>query len=82
MRSRYVGVMQGRHFITFIAIAAMAPSVALAADPVRKQRCPREQAQQQRPQAAQPQQQRVRSQGCPITRSLPPVVDPTPMFLL
>ena len=74
--------MQGRHFFTFIAIAALAQTAALAGE-VRKP-CPREQAQQQpqRQQANQAQQQRARSQGCPVYRNVPPIVDPTPLFIL
>ncbi len=78
---RYGGGMQGRYFLIFIAIAALAPSAAFAGEVVKRLPCPRgEQLQQQRQQLIQ--SQRAKPHGCPVTRPIPPVVDPTPMFLL
>jgi hypothetical protein len=63
--------MQGRLIFGAIALAALGPSAALAGEPVRRTTCHK---------AEQP--QRARPQGCPVTRTIPPVVDPTPTFLL
>ena len=78
--------MQGKLIIA-ITLAAFGPTAAVAGDSIRRVTCSRgEQPAQQRQQRAQqqtPQQQpRARSQGCPVYRAIPPVVDPTPMFLL
>jgi hypothetical protein len=69
--------MQGRFIIGAIAFAAFGSS-AFAAEPVRRWTCPKA----EQPQRQQVQQQRAKPQGCPVTRTIPPVVDPTPTFLL
>ena len=85
--SRYVGGMQGK-LIFAIAITAFGQTAALAGDSIRRIACPRGEQQQtvQRQRQAQQQniqqQPRARSQGCPVYRAIPPVVDPTPTFLL
>ena len=83
-RSRYVGGMQGKLAIA-IVMAAFGADAALCGEAVRRQPCQKsEQAQQQQRQQPQPQQQPQRKQppqGCQIQR-IPPVVDPTPVFLL
>ncbi len=66
--------MQGKLAIA-IALAAFGSSAALAGESLRRLTCPKTEQPQQ-------QQQRVRQQGCPVIRSIPPVVDPTPFFLL
>jgi hypothetical protein len=71
--------MQGRFIIGAIAFAAFGASAALAAEPIKRWSCPKAEQPQQRQQV---QQQRSRPQGCPVQRSIPPVVDPTPTFLL
>lgn len=79
-----MGNMQGKMLIA-IALAALGADGALAGESIRRQPCPKgEPAQQQRQQQAQQQQpqQRARPQGCPVQRTIPPVVDPTPLFLL
>ena len=72
--------MQGRFIIGAIAFAAFGSPAALAGEPVKRWTCPKAEQPQQRQQQVQP--QRARSQGCPVTRTIPPVVDPTPTFLL
>ena len=73
--------MQGGLIIMAIAASALAPSAAFAAEPVRRQACPKAEPQRvQTPQ--QQQQQRARAQECRTTRTVPPLVDPTPFFLL
>jgi hypothetical protein len=80
--------MQGKFISGAFLIAALgSPSVAAEQQPQR-QTCsksePAQQAQQsqQRQKWAQQQQPRSKPQGCPITRTIPSVVDPTPTFLL
>jgi hypothetical protein len=70
--------MQGRFIIGAIALATIGPSAAIAGEPVRRTSC---QKSEQRQQAVQ-QPQRVKPQGCPVQRMVPPVVDPTPTFVL
>lgn len=78
--------MQGRTIFLSILIAGLSPTVALAGETAKRVPCSKEQAQQgqQRPQAREQtlQQQRAKRQGCPVARPIPPVVDPTPIFLL
>lgn len=71
--------MQGKLIIA-VALAAFAPTAALAAETVRRQGCKLEQPQQRQQQAQQ--QQRARVQECREKRAIPPVVDPTPWFVL
>ena len=75
--------MQGRTIFYSILIAGLSPSAALAAENIKRLPCSKDQAQQapQRQQARE-QQQRSRRNSCPVVRTIPPVVDPTPMFLL
>ena len=75
--------MQGRTIFYSILIAGLSPSTALAGEAVKRLPCSKEQAQQaSQRQPAKEQQQRSRRNGCPVVRTIPPVVDPTPMFLL
>ena len=67
-----------------IVLAAFGADAAICGESVRRQPCPKAEQAQQR-QQQQPQQQPQRKpqpQGCVITRTIPPVVDPTPVFLL
>jgi hypothetical protein len=77
--------MQGK-LIFAIAITAFGQTAAIAGDSIRRTGCPRGEQRVQQPQRQaqqnQQQQPRARSQGCPVNRAIPPVVDPTPMFLL
>jgi hypothetical protein len=75
--------MQGR-LIFAILLSALPNTAAMAGEPQRRQGCPRgEQVQQRQLQAQQQvQQRRNKPQGCPIVRSIPAVVDQTPMFIL
>ncbi len=75
--------MQGR-LIFAILVSAVPTTAAMAGEPQRRQGCPRtEQAQQRQQQPQQQaQQRRNKPQGCPVVRSIPAVVDPTPMFIL
>lgn len=72
--------MQGRFIIGAIALAAFGSSGAIAAEPVKRWACNKTEQPQQRQQPAQP--QRAKPQGCSVQRMIPPVVDPTPTFLL
>ena len=74
--------MQGRLIIGAIAFAAFGSSAAIAGEPVKRIACQKVEQPQQRLPQAQVQQQRAKPQGCPVTRTIPPVVDPTPTFLL
>jgi hypothetical protein len=74
--------MQGQLIIGAMALAAFGSSAAFAGEPVRRWACQKVEQPQQRQPQAQLQQQRARPQGCPVTRTIPPVVDPTPTFLL
>jgi hypothetical protein len=80
--------MQGNFIIGAVLVTVLGPSAALAADLPLRQSCakgePVQQVQQapQRQQTSPQQPLRAKRQGCPITRSVPPVVDPTPTFLL
>ena len=77
--------MQGRLFIYSILIAGLSPATALAAETIKRLPCSKEQgpqAQQRQQTKEQPQQQRSKRTGCPVVRSIPPVLDPTPVFFL
>jgi len=71
--------MQGKAIIA-IALAAFGSQAALAGDSVRRTQCQKVEQPQQRAQPAK--QQRSKPRGCPVVRTIPPVVDPTPWFLL
>ena len=79
--------MQGKLGIGAILVTVLAPSAAIAAEMPRTG-CQRGEAPQQvqrvvkRPQQAHPEQPRNKPEGCPINRTIPSVVDPTPTFLL
>ena len=82
-----MGGMQGRTIIYSILIAGLSPTATLAADTIKRMPCVKEQAQQarQRQQVKDQepqQQQRTKRQGCPVVRTIPPVVDPTPVYVL
>ena len=75
--------MQGRMILYSILVAGLSPTTALAAETIKRLPCAKEQAQQaQQRQQVRDQQQRTKRQGCPVVRSIPPVVDPTPVFFL
>jgi hypothetical protein len=75
--------MQGRLIIFSILVAGLSPTAALAGETIKRLPCAKEQPQQaQQRQQAREQQPRTKRQGCPVVRSIPPVVDPTPLFLL
>ena len=78
--TRYLGVMQGGLLSIVIAFSVLAPSVAIAAETTRRPVCPK--VEPQRTPAQQQQPQRTRAPECRTTRIVPPVVDPTPFFLL
>ncbi|HXG81042.1 MAG TPA: hypothetical protein VNJ05_04500 [Sphingomicrobium sp.] len=73
--------MQGKLAIA-ILVSAAAPSAAIAGEIVKRVTCPKMEQVQQRQQQAREQQRRAKSQGCPVQRQVPPVVDPTPHFFL
>ena len=73
--------MQGKLLIG-VMTALLGSTGAMAAEQIKRQPCPKtEQQVQQRQQPAQ-QRERAKPQGCPVTRNIPPAVDPTPNFLL
>jgi len=74
--------MQGRFIIGAIAFATFGSSAAIGAEPVRRWTCAKTEQPQQQQRQLQVQQPRTKPQGCPVTRTIPPVVDPTPTFLL
>ena len=78
-----MGGMQGK-LIFAILLTALPGTAAMAGEPQRRQGCPRQEQVQQRQQPApqQVQQRRNKPQGCPVVRSIPAVVDQTPMFIL
>ena len=73
--------MQGKLILGAILLAGFTPA-ANAAEQLKRPTCSKADRQQahQRPQQAQP--QREKSQECRVPRNIPPVVDPTPYFLL
>jgi hypothetical protein len=76
--------MQGKLVIAVI-LAALGADAAICGETLRRQPCQKMQQAQQRLQQSQPPQQPQRKQqpqGCVITRTIPPVVDPTPVYLL
>lgn len=74
--------MQGKLIFGAILLAGLA-SPAFAGEPVKRPACSKaEQNQQAQQRQQQTQQQRERAQECRIPRVIPPVVDPTPFFLL
>lgn len=78
-----MGGMQGK-LILALLVAGL-PGTALAGETQRRQGCPRGEQVQQRQQQSQQQVAQRRNnkpQGCAIVRSIPAVVDPTPMFIL
>ena len=78
-----MGGMQGK-LIFAILVSAVPGTAALAGEPQRRQPCSRQEVVQQRQQQPQQQaqQRRKQPQGCQVVRSIPAVVDPTPMFIL
>ncbi len=70
--------MQGSILIAIGTFSVLTGMPALAAEPVRRQPCAKIDPQRQ----LTPQQQRLRTQECRVVRAVPPVVDPTPLFLL
>jgi hypothetical protein len=81
--------MQGQLILgAILTVALSAP--AMAVEQPQRQGCSKGEQQQvqqwrqrqQVPQQQQPQARNGQRQGCPISRTIPPVVDPTPTFLL
>ena len=73
--------MQGGLISIAVLISALAPSAAFAGEVSRRQVCQKIEP-PRAPTPQQIQQQRARAQECRTTRTVPPVVDPTPFFLL
>ena len=71
--------MQGKLIIGVVALAVS--TAAVAAEPPKRIVCAKDQTQQQRQQQP-PQQQRSKAPECRATKAIPPVVDPSPWFLL
>jgi transcription initiation factor TFIID subunit TAF12 len=74
--------MQGKLIIGMIALGALSPTPALAGETAKRQPCAKSEQPQTQQQRQQAQQQRSKAQDCRTTRNIPPVVDPTPWFLL
>ena len=79
--TRYLAVMQGGLISIAIAFSVLASSAAIAAETTRRPVCPKVEP-QRTPAQQQQQLQRTRAPECRTTRIVPPVVDPTPFFLL
>ena len=74
--------MQGKLIIGAILLAGLTPS-AFAAEQVKRPTCDKlDQNQPARERTQQGQQQRNKVPECRTPRTIPPVVDPTPWFLL
>jgi len=79
--------MQGKLIIGALLLSGLGSASAGAAEQPQRQTCSKDDQQQlarqsrQRPQQLV-QQPRNKPQGCPVTRAIPSVVDPTPTFLL
>ena len=71
--------MQGRLIIGAILLGGMVPA-AHAAEQVKRPSCEKVEPAQPRPQ--QGPVHREKAQDCKVPRNIPPVVDPTPSFLL
>jgi hypothetical protein len=71
--------MQGKLIIAIAGLSVWT-APAIAVEQPRRPSCTKAEAQRQ--QQAKQAPQRVRSQLCRLNRTVPPVVDPTPMFLL
>lgn len=70
--------MQGKLILGMIALVA-SPAAAIAGEPAKRPVCQKA----EQPQSAQQRaQQRLREQECRAARVIPPIVDPTPLFLL
>ena len=76
--------MQGKLIFVALLASAMTPTVARAGDTIKRQTCTKadEQTQTRVQPREKSQQQRTRTPECKPTRNIPPVVDPTPFFLL
>jgi hypothetical protein len=76
--------MQGKLILGLIGLTAMLPAPAFAGDTIKRQTCAKadEQTQTRVQQREKSQQQRTKTPDCKPTRNIPPVVDPTPYFLL
>lgn len=76
--------MQGR-ILLGLAIATALPAAAIGADAPRRVACPKAeqvQSQRQSTQTQQAPQSRRKDSDCKSSRSVPALVDPTPVFLL
>lgn len=76
--------MQGKLISLAILGAALAPSAAVAGETIKRQICAKAEqtspAQQRQQQQQQLQQRKIPE--CRVQKIIPPVVDPTPYFLL
>jgi len=77
-----MGGMQGKRIFGFIVLAAISSSGAMASDLPKRMICSKADPVQQVQQRQQQQQQRARTPECRASRIIPPVIDPTPLFLL
>ena len=74
--------MQGKLLFGAILLAGLTPA-ANAAEQMKRSTCGKaDQSQQSQRRPQQAQQQREKAQECRIPRNIPPVVDPTPYFIL
>ena len=77
--------MQGKLIFAMIALSVLSPTAAMAADMPRRLTCTKDiqtQQSQQAQQRQQLQQQRTRIPECRANRTIPWIVDPTPLFIL
>lgn len=75
--------MQGKLISLAILGAALAPSAAVAGETIKRQICTKaEQASPVQQRQQQQQLQQRKTPECRVQKIIPPVVDPTPYFLL
>jgi hypothetical protein len=75
--------MQGKWLIGLIGAVAIPTAPAMASDAIKRINCPKAEQSQQAQTRLQQQQQRARQQSeCRANRTIPWVIDPTPLFLL
>lgn len=73
--------MQGKRIFGFILLAAISSTGAMANESPKRMICSKPDPVQQTQQRQQ-QPQRVRTPECRASRIIPPVIDPTPLFIL
>jgi hypothetical protein len=73
--------MQGKLIIGAMLLGGLTPA-AHAANQVKRPNCEKVEPTQPQQRPQQGQAQREKAQDCRVPRNIPPIVDPTPSFLL